>query len=107
MAVMVENYDDHTAPVDDDDHMTLAVGRICSHKMVAIPFLHNNLVRKESIVCVDITQAADNKHEIWETDVFLDVESWFLLLLNLSLFQERVILPSRYSFAAFSMQENS
>ena len=103
MVVMVEHYNNHTAPVDDDDHMTMTVGCIHSHKMVAIPFLCNNLVKKESIVCVDTTQAADNKHEFCTTGVVLDVESWFFLLSNLILFLERIIISSRFSFAAFSI----
>ena len=52
---------------------------------------------------MDTTQVTDNKHEFWEMDVVLEAESWFLLLSNLSLFLERVILPSRFPFAAFSM----
>ena len=60
-------------------------------------------MKKESIICVDTTQVTDNKHEFWEMDVVLEAESWFLLLSNLSLFLERVILPSRFPFAAFSM----
>ena len=52
MVVVVEHYNNHMAPVDYDDHITLAEGYICSYKMVAIPFFCNELVKKESIVCV-------------------------------------------------------
>ena len=73
MVVVVEHYNEHIAPANYDDHMTMAMDCIHSHKMVVIHFLHNDIVKKESIIHVDKMQVVKNSS--WLMNIQLDCRS--------------------------------